>query len=352
MEEVSECHCNPHRLGAYEPALRDAALRNTSGNATTLAVANYSNLKREWQMDTLEQFDAPTSERASSYAVIGGPDGKDNAIEARHGATERSLSWAIRLLPVQRRKAAHAVYDFYREIDEIADGEASPSLKQILLMNWRSEIARLYDGRPRHAVTLGLGRSINDYGLRCQDFLAMIDGAEMKAQTDIRAPSFAQLDRYCECPAVALSRLLLRIFGDDTPAAERAAEQLGRAVQFTNILHDLAWDAKRHRLFLPRGLLRARGIFATTPSWVLAHPVLPEVCRDFALRAGCHYAAAAEAIAVCPSLAMRPAAVMLGIHRALLDELVARGWRRLDEPLQFPLMRELGLVFRHGLTGR
>jgi presqualene diphosphate synthase len=303
-------------------------------------------------MDTIDQFYAPTSERTSSCAVIGGPDRKDNAIAWRPGATERSFSWAMRLLPVQRRKAAHAVYDFYREIDETADGGASPSLKQIVLMDWRSEIARLYDGRPRHAVTLGLGRPINDYGLRCQDFLAIIDGAEMKAQTDIRAPSFAQLDRYCECAAVTLNRLLLRIFGDDTPAGERAAEQLGRAVQFTNILHDLARDAKRHRLFLPRGLLHAHGIFATTPSWVLAQPGLPELCRDFALRAECHYAAAAEAIAACRRSATRPAAVMLSIHRALLDELLARGWRQLDEPVQIPLMRELALVLRHALTGR
>jgi phytoene synthase len=219
-------------------------------------------------------------------------------------------------------------------------------------MKRRSEIARLYGGRPRHAMTLGLNKAINAYDLRCRDLLAIIDGAEMKAQTDIRAPSFAQLDRYCECTAVALSRLLLRVFGDDTPAGEWAAEQLGRAVQFTNILHDLARDARRHRLFLPRGLLHAHGIFATMPSWVLAQPRLPEVCSDFALSAQCHYAAAAEAIAACPPSAIRPAAVMLGIHRALLNELVARRWRRLDEPVQLPLMRELTLVLRHGLTRR
>jgi hypothetical protein len=43
---------------------------------------------------------------------------------------------------------------------------------------------------------------------------------------------------------------------------------------------------------------------------------------------------------------------MLGIHRALFDALLARGWRRLDEPVQILLMRELALVLRHGLTGR
>jgi presqualene diphosphate synthase len=303
-------------------------------------------------MSTVERLYAPISQQPGPDAAIGARDNKDSAIGLRRGIADRSFFWAMRLLPAQRRDAAHAVYNFYREVDDIADGEASPSLKQILLLNWRSEIARLYGGQPRHAVTLGLDKATNAYDLRCRDFLAIIDGAEMRAQTDIRAPSFAQLDRYCECTAVALSRLLLRVFGDDTPAAERAAEHIGRAVQFTSILHDLARDAKRHRLFLPRGLLHAHDIFATIPSWVLAQPGLTEVCRDFALRAECHYAAAAEAIAACRPSAMRPAAVMLGIHRALLDELVARGWRQFDEPVQIPLMRELALVLRHGLTGR
>jgi phytoene synthase len=130
------------------------------------------------------------------------------------------------------------------------------------------------------------------------------------------------------------------------------AAELGRAMKFTNILRDLARDAKRHRLFLPRELLHAHGIFSTTPSWVLAQPALPDVCRDFALFAERHYAAAAEAIAACPRSTMRPVAVMLGIYRAVLDELLARGWRQLDEPVRIPFVHELALLLRHGLTGR
>jgi len=49
---------------------------------------------------------------------------------------------------------------------------------------------------------------------------------------------------------------------------------------------------------------------------------------------------------------MRPAAVLHGLHRALLDELLARGWRRLDEPVRIPDWHKLALVIRHGLTGR
>ena len=303
-------------------------------------------------MDTIERLYAPVSERASGHAAIGAPDHRDNPIALRSGAIGTSLFWAMHLLPVQRREAMYGLYAFCREVDDIADGEASRSLKQILLMNWRSEIAHLYGGRPRNAVTVGLNKAIHLYGLRCHDFLAIIDGAEMKAQTDIRAPSFAQLDRYCECTAVAVSRLSVRIFGNETLAGERVAAELGRALQFTNILRDLARDAKRHRLFLPRELLHAHGILAATPSWVLAQPALPDVCRDLAVLAERHYAAAAEAIAACPRSTMRPAAVMLGIYRALLDEVLARGWQRLDEPIRIPSWRRLALLLRHGLTGR
>jgi presqualene diphosphate synthase len=303
-------------------------------------------------MDTIERLYAPITEHASHDPAIGPPNYKDNAVALRPTGVSRPFSWAMQLLPVQRRQALRALYAFCREVDGIADGEASRALKQTLLANWRGEIAHLYAGRPRNAVTLGLSKALHLYGLRCHDFLAIIDGAEMKAQTDIRAPSFAQLDRYCECMAVAVGRLAVRIFGDETPAGERVAAELGRALQLTNILRDLAEDAKRHRLYLPRELLHAHGIFATTPSWVLAQPALPDVCADLAVLAERHYAAAAEAIAACRRSTMRPAAVMLGIYRVLLDELLARGWQQLDEPVRIPARRKLALMLRHGLTGR
>jgi hypothetical protein len=49
---------------------------------------------------------------------------------------------------------------------------------------------------------------------------------------------------------------------------------------------------------------------------------------------------------------MRPAAVMLSIYRAVLHELLARGWRNLNDPVRIASWRKLALVFRYGLTGR
>ena len=301
-------------------------------------------------MSTIEHLYAPASDYPSRNAALDNGDNRDNAIALRRNAAGRSLFSAMQLLPVQRRRAMRALCAFYREVNDIADGDASRSLKQILLANWRSEIGLLFAGRPQHDVTHELREAVHLYGLRCDDFLAIIDG--MDARADIRAPSFAELDRYCERMAVAIGRISVRIFGEASPAGQRVAAELGRALQLTDILCDLDGDARLHRLYLPRELLHAHGIFATMPSWVLAQPALPDVCRDLALLAEQHYAAAGEAIAECPRWTMRPAAVVLAIYRAVLHELLARGWRQLDEPIGIPVWRKLALVTRHGLTGR
>jgi phytoene synthase len=143
----------------------------------------------------------------------------------------------MQLLPRQRRKAMCALYAFCREVDDIADGDASRELKLTLLSNWRSEIALLYAGRPRHAVARALSEAVHLYGLRSADFLAVIDGMEMDARRDIRAPSLAELDRYCECVAVAVARVSVRIFGEETPAGERVAAELVPTTIRTLTLH-------------------------------------------------------------------------------------------------------------------
>ena len=303
-------------------------------------------------MTTVEYLDSPTAACRNSN-LAGDPSlERAGAIASRPRAAGSSFFWAMQLLSYERREAIYALYDFCREVDNIADDDASRSLKQTLLLNWRSEVALLYSGRPRHAVTRALNKAIHLYGLRCEDFLAIIDGMEMDARADIRAPSLVELDLYCERVAVAVGRLSVRIFGEESPAGERVAGELGRALQLTKILRDLAEDARRHRLYLPRELLQARSIFATTPSWVLTQPALPDVCRDLAALAEGHYAAASEAIAACPRWTMRPAAAMLAIYRALLHELLARGWKHVDEPVRIPTWRKLALVLCHGLAGR
>ena len=270
-------------------------------------------------------------------------------IRARVQAAGTSFYWAMRILPAARRDAMFAIYAFCREVDDIADSDAPAAEKRAALARWREEIDAIYAGRPHHLIGQALVALVADYHLRRGDFLAVIDGMEMDAVADIRAPSLAELDLYCARVASAVGHLSVRAFGDDSPAADRVAAALGRALQLTNILRDLAEDAARGRLYLPRELLAAHGVAGSEPAAVLRDPALPLVCRDLARIAEGHYRAADAALAECTRRAMRPAAIMKAIYRATFDRLVAADWRNLDREVRTPTVVKLWLALRHGL---
>ena len=270
-------------------------------------------------------------------------------IRHRVEAAGTSFYWAMRLLPRDRRNGMYAVYAFCREVDDIADGERPVEHKLAALAAWHEEIEALYDGHPRHLVARALAGPVQDYQLRREDFLAILAGMEMDARGDIRAPDLATLDLYCARVASAVGHLSVHIFGDSSDAAHAVADSLGRALQLTNILRDLAEDAARQRLYLPREILDRHGIRGDEPAAVLRHPALPATCRDVAAIAESHFRQAARAMEQCSHRAMRPAAVMAALYRATLSALQRSGWRNPTERISLATAMKLWLVLRHGV---
>jgi presqualene diphosphate synthase len=289
----------------------------------------------------------------AAYDII--PDEPDEAvlretIRQRVEAAGTSFYWAMRLLPVDRRDGMYAVYAWCREVDDIADGDWPIAKKLKALAAWREEVEALYAGRPRHLVARALQDPVRRYRLRRDDFLTVVDGMEMDAREDIRAPDLATLDLYCARVAGAVGHLSVHVFGDASEAAHCVAGSLGRALQLTNILRDLDEDASRGRLYLPREILHRHGIRDADPRAVLRHPALPAVCRDVAAIAEAHFAESARAMAHCRRRAMRPAAVMAAVYRATLRELLRRDWREPSARVNLSRPLKLWLVLRHGLV--
>jgi squalene synthase HpnD len=271
------------------------------------------------------------------------------AIRQRVEAAGTSFYWAMRLLPRERRDGMYAIYAFCREVDDIADDTGPPAPKQAALAAWHAEIDALYAGHPRQIVARALIEPVERYRLRRDDFHAVIDGMEMDATEDIRAPDLATLDLYCGRVAGAVGHLSVHVFGDPSPAAHSVADHLGRALQLTNILRDLDEDARRGRLYLPREILERHGIAGSDPLKVLRHPALPAACRELAQLALAHFEEAAQAMARCSRWAMRPAAVMGAFYRAMLDALLNEGWRDPGRRVSLSKLHKLQLVLRHGL---
>ena len=260
------------------------------------------------------------------------------------------IFWAIRFLPRPRRRAMYALYRFWREIESIARDETSDLLKEALVSDWRSEIALLYDGRPRREVTRSLVEPVGLYGLKCDDFLTIVKGLGTDARGAVQAPSLLAFDVYGARVAIAMARLAVRVFGLEEPAAERIATEFGCGAHITRILRDLSLDAARNRLYLPRALLTAHGIVSTHPDAVLTNPLLGHVCHELAATAEKHYAATAAAIGRIRSREARVAALMLGGCRGILHESLAPGWEHLEKPVRLSAGRKAELLLRYGLA--
>ena len=116
---------------------------------------------------------------------------------ASHSASGSSFYLAMRILPARQRDAMFEIYRFCREVDDIADSGGPRPTRIGQLAEWRDEINDLYEGKIG-AKVVGLDEPVHQFGLKREDFLAVIDGMEMDAREDIRAPSFATLDLYCD----------------------------------------------------------------------------------------------------------------------------------------------------------
>ncbi len=264
-------------------------------------------------------------------------------------AAGSSFFWAMRTLPNERREAMYAIYAFCREVDDIADGEDPASEKHRLLEEWRAEIGRLYDGGPVCLTARALSAPVRAFGLRREDFIAVIDGMDMDVDDGIEAPSMEELETYCRRVAGAVGLLSIRAFGASQPRAEEFAIALGSALQLTNILRDVKQDAEIGRLYLPREMLLAHGIQSRDPREVLSHPALPGVCADVAAMAWARFAEAEDALAACPGPALRPAVVMMMMYRLILERLVERGWNDLGRPIEISKARKIWIAIRYGL---
>ena len=254
----------------------------------------------------------------------------------------------MRILPPDRRSALYAIYAFCRLVDDIADEPADMAVKRGQLDEWRAAVAALYAGQARDAVTRVLAAMVARYGLRQEDFLAVIDGMQMDAETVIAAPSLAVLDTYCDRAAAAVGRLSVRAFGDGAAQADAVAFSLGRALQLTNILRDLAEDAARGRLYLPREWLDEAGV-PHDPGGALAAPPFTGGGGRVAAEARRRFRLADAAMRCCDPRAMRPARIMGATYSAVLARLEARGWIDLHAAVRLPKWRKLWIAGRHML---
>jgi len=272
------------------------------------------------------------------------------AANANYGSTASGSSFyaAMRILPRAQREAMFQIYSFCRQVDDIADSDGPRPERLAALQQWRDDIDALYQGRPP-ARLKDYVASVKRFGLKREDFLAIVDGMEMDVPQDIRAPDMATLDLYCDRVASAVGRLSVRIFGLPEEDGVLLAHHLGRALQLTNILRDIDEDAGLGRLYLPREGLLLAGITGDDPQKVIAERALPKVCAPLGERAKLHFSKADEIMSRNSRRAVRAPRIMSKYYRAILDLLLARGFAVPREPVRVTKLTKLAILFRYAL---
>jgi presqualene diphosphate synthase len=265
---------------------------------------------------------------------------------AAERASGSSFYTAMRILPRTQRAAMFEIYSFCRQVDDIADSRGPREQRRRELDRWRADIDAIYAGEPVARVN-GLAQAVHEFGLKREDFHAVIDGMEMDVVADIRAPDNAVLDTYCNRVASAVGRLSVRVFGMEEASGVALAHHLGRALQLTNILRDLDEDAAFGRLYLPAQALRAAGIAATEPAAVLSNPSLGKACAHIVERARAEFAQADRIMAQSPRRTVRAPRIMAEAYRLILDNLGERGWSHPRHPIHIPRARLAWIILRH-----
>lgn len=267
------------------------------------------------------------------------------AVTAIVKSSATSFYYGMKMLAPDRRDAMYGIYAFCRLVDDIADEEAPFATKRALLEGWRRMIGALYAGQASSGLTRVLREAVRLYDLKEVDFIAIIDGMEMDAGPPIVAPPMPVLDLYCDRVASAVGRLSVRVFGDASPLAEDVAYALGRALQLTNILRDVAEDASRGRLYLPYEYLREADV-PLDAKGAAGSANLPKVCARLSLLAEKYFNQAETAMGLCNRRAMRPAKLMAASYRPLLAQLRAQGFDYSKGRVSLPKWRKLLLAAR------
>ncbi|MBV9661066.1 MAG: presqualene diphosphate synthase HpnD [Acidimicrobiales bacterium] len=258
----------------------------------------------------------------------------------------RNFSYGIKLLDGPKRRAMSALYALARRIDDIGDGSGPPAGKLAALTDVRKDIAGLRAGQvdPDDAVLVAIEDVCRHYPLPLSAVEELIEGCEMDVN-GTRYDTFDDLVRYCRRVAGTVGRLSLAIYGTSDPEqAEPLADDLGVALQITNILRDIREDqVSMGRVYLPTADLERFGVSADLEG---PEESLTAVIAFESARAGEWYERGLTLLPMLDRRSRACTAAMAGIYRRLLATIQADPAAVLRGRLSLPAWEKTAVALR------
>jgi len=255
----------------------------------------------------------------------------------------RTFYFSSHVLSDEVRRDAYAVYACCRSVDDAVDGAAARS--ELV----RPEVAREILGRAFGEGGAKAGEewmpafrhTVNRKKIKRQWFEDLAVGVAGDAGP-VDLQTWKELDLYCYRVAGTVGLMMMRVFGSEKEEAEARAVDLGRGMQLTNILRDVAEDARADRIYLPAEEreeygVRTKDLLAGRPSGRWA-----EFMRFQVARAREQYRLAEPGIAMLPPGGGRLSTwLMRELYAGILDPIEASGYDVFSKRHSLPIGQKL-----------
>ena len=154
------------------------------------------------------------------------------------------------LVPRAMQPYVHSVYAFARGADDLAD-EAGVPARLAALDAWERQLDACLAGRADHPVFVALAETIRRFELPDRPLRDLLDAFRQDCRMR-RWERWDDLLDYARRSANPVGRIVLHLFGHRDASVIAMSDRLCTALQLTNMWQDVAVDAARDRIYLPR----------------------------------------------------------------------------------------------------
>lgn len=274
----------------------------------------------------------------------------DQYCREKLAASASSVHYSLLFAPIERRRAATALYALRRELDEAVEQPSDPTVARAALGWWAQELQSLFNGVPQHPVTRALAPHLSTSRLSLEA-LAQSLQARLRLLEPDPFDDFDALAQYCYLAAAPFVQSAATIFGAVEPATLVHAREVALAMQMIRLVRDAGRHARRGRIVFPIQDLRDFDVTPDDLSSARYVKGFEPLARRQADRARAALRAAATRLPPAEQRAQAPNVILGTLYEALLNELQRSEFKVLHQHIALTPVRKLLIAWRTWVFG-
>jgi len=260
-------------------------------------------------------------------------------------SSKTNFLYSFSLLPKDKYEAINTVYAFCRQTDDIVDNEMdSTELKFRKIREWKNEFEKALKGSSSYALLNQVTKIIRNFSIPVEPFFELIKGMEADLQVS-RYKDFNTLYQYCFRAAATVGLMCIEIFGYKTQSAKEYAVNLGIALQLTNILRDVKFDALNGRIYLPEEDMKKFGYTEDDLMNFRYNESFVELMKYECKRARDYFEKANNAFAKEDRKQLFPARIMQKIYFNILEKIEKMNYNVFSKKAKVSKLKKLYYTF-------